>query len=148
MAFIATNILPAVQYDRAKTLASQAKLQADNRAASFASGATSAEVLATLANIKAFYDQLLVIRDVPGIAQYAKDQENDQSYDFVTELNVLLSAMVDVRDTILGAIPKDGNDWLLERKLNADGSYTYRTYTGAALAPLIADLQAVSAAVS
>lgn len=148
MAFIATNILPATQYDRAKKLAAQMKNQANVRATAFASGANSAEILAALDNTKAFYDQLLPIKDVPGIAQYAKDQEANQAYDFVAEMNTLLAAMVDVRDTILAAIPKDGDDYLLERKLNLDGSFTYRTFTGASLAPLIAKFQAVSSAVS
>ena len=54
MAFIATNILPATQYDRAKKLATQMKNQANVRATAFASGANSAEILAALDAVRYF----------------------------------------------------------------------------------------------
>ena len=148
MAFKASNVIPATEYNRAKNLAVQLKRQAETRATSFASGATSAEILSAADHLNAFRSQLSVIGSTPGIAVFAQAQENDPTYDVATEFTDLLAAIDAVIAEIVVTLPKDANDWLLIQKINADGSLSPRAFTGAQLSGLIALMNGIANAVS
>jgi hypothetical protein len=53
------------------------------------------------------------------------------------------NAMVSARDTMIADFPKDANGWLLYQQMNANGTLTLRNFTGAALAPAVALIDAV-----
>jgi len=148
MAFRASNIIPSTQYDRAKQLAIQLKRQAETRSASFASGATSVEVLALVDNLNSLRAGLEVIRQVPGIADYAAAQEDDVAYDVVAEFNAMIAAAAAVVAEIVTTLPKDGSDWLLIRKINPDGSLSPRNFTAANLSSIRTLLDAVAASIA
>lgn len=84
----------------------------------------------------------------PGIVQYAKDQVNDQAYDVVAEFNAMMTAMQNTLASLIAMFPKDGGGFLLYQKLNANGSFTNRTFTAAQLAPVVTLIDAVIATIS
>lgn len=149
MAFKATNILPVKAYDRAKSLSINVQRLANNRALAFASGASSSEVASTIDNLMAYRTELFSIKSVPGIADYAKVQEDNPAYDVVAEFNALIAVIDDAISTISTALPRDGSDWLLLVKRDAtSGVLTDRSFSGAAMATTITKLEAISAAVT
>lgn len=149
MAFRATSSIAAGEYQRAKQLAVQVQSLATTRSAAFtASGATYSEiqtVIDNLANYSAWFDE---IKTTAGILQYAKDQEDDQTYDVAAEFNALIAAIDATILQLSTDLPKDGNDWLLVNKINANGTLVPRNFTAGALATTIANLDAIAAAVS
>ena len=148
MAFRASNVIPATEYDRAKRLAVQIKRLAEARSISFASGATSAEVLSVADNLNALKAGLEAAKQTPGIAAYAASQEDDGTYDVATEFNAMLSAVDAVVANIVITLPKDASDWLLINKINADGSLTPRSFTGAQLGSLRTNLDSLAASIT
>ena len=148
MAFRASNILPEQGYDRAKKLAVQIKRLAEARSISFASGATSAEVLSVADNLGALKAGLDEAKTIPGIAAYAQGQEDDVTYDVAAEFSAVLVAVDAVIANIVATIPTDASGWLLINKINADGTLTARSFTGAQLAGLRTVLDALAAIIS
>jgi len=136
MAFLASNIIPEEGFNRAKKLALQVKNYLTVRESQFASDTNADVILATFNDLKRYRDEFLSYRDIPGIAQYAKDQENDQAYDVVTEFNSMITSVEDVMTSIYSSFPKDANGYLLEKQLLANGTYTYRVFTSAQLSTL------------
>jgi hypothetical protein len=147
MAFRANNRLPALHYDRAKKLAVQLKLLTTNRSAEFASGATSAQVLSLLDNLRGLKAGLDEAKSIPGIALYAQAQEDDPAYDVATEFTAMLAAVDAVITEIVNTLPTSAAGFLELYTLNPDGSLTPRTFSGAVLSNLRALLDAVTASV-
>lgn len=147
MAFRATNLIPAEEYERAKRLAIQVQRLADARAIEFATGATSAEILALVDNLSSFKTGLQAAKDVPGIVDYAIAQEDDPLYNVATEFTAMIAAITAVIDEVVTTLPTDVNDWLLINKIELDGSLTPRSFSGAALATIISLLTALSATI-
>lgn len=73
----------------------------------------------------------------PGIAQYARDQEANQSYDVIAEYNAMLASFISVRDALIALFPKDGNGFLLYQTLNASGQVQFRNFTQVQLATAV-----------
>jgi len=136
MAFFASNILPEEGLNRSKKLALQVKNYLSVRENQFLSDTNADVVLATFNDLKRYRDEFLSYRDIPGIAQYARDQENDQTYDVVTEFNAMITAIEAVITNIYSSFPKDANNFLLEKKLLVDGTYEFRIFTGVQLSTL------------
>lgn len=90
MAFKASNSVPAAAYRIVKGAAAQLKvnLQAINTqlAASGADYDYLRDIYRTLARADA---QFANLQTTPGLAQYAKDQENDQAYDVAAEFTAM-----------------------------------------------------------
>jgi hypothetical protein len=84
----------------------------------------------------------------PGLAQYARDQENDQAYNVVAEYTAMNNAMVSARDSLISMFPKDGNGFLLYQTLNAQGQIGTRTFTAAQLASVVTLLNNVIATIA
>jgi hypothetical protein len=84
----------------------------------------------------------------PGLAQYARDQYNDPTYDVVAEFNAMKSAIDTARDTLITAFPKDAGGFILYQKINPDGSILLRTFTSAQLAGSVAQVDSVIAAIA
>ena len=106
MAFRATSIIPEKALDDAKVLASRIKRAAELRSISIAGGANSDVVLGILDTLRESSVALNVVKAVPGIAQYAKDQESDQTYDIVAEFTALL-AVIEAYEDLGRPIPRN-----------------------------------------
>jgi len=147
MAFRASNSVPAKQYEKAKSLAWQVRQLAANRSGSFASGATAAEVLAAVDNLRSLRIALAQVATTPGIAAYAQAQEDDPAYDVAAEFSALLSAVDEAVSTVVNAVPKDGNGYLLVNNINPDGTLVPREFSAGALSGVRTALDAIVAAI-
>lgn len=144
MGFKAKNTIPEAGYLRAKILlvnadnffkSSSLKLQTD----------TNADVvLGIFHDCRRLKDDLDNIKAIPGIGQYAKDQELDQSYDVVSAFNTVIATISAVMSNIRSTFPVDGNGYLLEKKFNAQGTYDFRQFTATQTATLRALLDTAS----
>ena len=106
-------------------------------------GTTYDNIGAYLSDLLSFYNDFNDQKSTPGLAQAAKDAEEDQTYEIVTEVNTLQALMIAVKDRILVDVPQDGSGWRQVVKFNADGSMAWRSFGSAPLANLLADMQAV-----
>jgi hypothetical protein len=148
MAFRATNALPAVKYDRAKLVAVQMRNHAQSRSAQFSSGANSAEILAMVGSLDSFKVELEAARNIPGMAAYAQDQEDDPTYDLTAEFNAMMAALDAVIAEVVATLPSDGNGWLLINSINPDGTLTPRNFTAGQLNQIRSLLDALAATIS
>ena len=73
----------------------------------------------------------------PGLTAFAGDQSNE----------AVLLQMESARDQLISMFPKDANGWLLYQSLDAQGTVQVRTFTAAQLAPAVALLNNVIAAI-
>lgn len=147
MAFRASNAVPAREYERAKSLGWQVRQLAANRSGSFATGANAAEVLSAVDNLRSLRVALVQVASTPGIAAYAQAQEDDPAYDVAAEFSALLAAIDSAVTTVVNAVPKDANGYLLVNNINPDGTLVPREFSGAALSGVRAALDAIVAAV-
>jgi len=147
MGFKASNILPSKAYDDAKRIAVQVQSFASNRATSWAGGADASQILSAADNLKSFRDRLNDVKSTPGIAAYARDQEDDQAYDVAAEFSALLAAVDAAITQIVNDMPKDGSGYILVYQINADGSLAPRSFGAGGLSSVIAALNAIVAAV-
>lgn len=148
MAFRASNMLPAQGLHHAKSTALQITNYLESRRAQFQGDTNSDVVLATFHDMRRFRDELVRVRDIPGIGEFAAQQENDETYDVAAEFGGLISALEAAMTEIRTTFPVDGDGHLLEKKWAADGTYEFRAFTGVQLSNLRARLDAVIAAVS
>jgi len=148
MSFKASNALPAHAYDEAKRVAVQLKNFCDARASNWAAGSNAAQILAAVDNLNAFKTRLETVSVTPGIAAYARDQENDQNYNVVSEFAAMRGALDTAITQIVAAVPKDANGYILMYEISANGDLIPRTFSGAALVNVIANLSAISATIS
>lgn len=84
----------------------------------------------------------------PGLAAYAQEQVNNPAYDVVAEFQAMRAALVDLRDYLIGAFPKDANGWILYQSIQASGIVAVRTFTAAQLAAALAKIDAVIASIA
>ena len=84
----------------------------------------------------------------PGLAQYARDQVNDQTYDVIAEYVILRDAIISCRDNLMGFFPKDANAWILYQTIQPSGRIQNRTFTAAQLAAAIPFIDAAASAIS
>lgn len=66
-----------------------------------------------------------------GLAQYARDQYDNQGLDIVAEFTNMRAAAIGLRDWIFTNVPKDGDNIPLLQTLSADGTLSDRTLTPA-----------------
>ena len=148
MAFRATNQIQADGLAEAKRLANHASEFAVARRDLMAAAAVSGDIVIQVqAQFQTVITRWNAIKTIPGIAQYAKDQENDPTYDIVTEFNAMIAAAEVVRDRVETDIPTDGSGFLLLRKFQTN-AITMRTFTTAQTAQLRTDLDSFIATVS
>ncbi|MEM4658702.1 MAG: hypothetical protein QXX77_09820 [Candidatus Methanosuratincola sp.] len=76
------------------------------------------------------------VKQIPGIADYAKAQFADTGYDIVAEFQQMMKVLNDVISWIQTNFPKDANGYLLKDKFDAQGSISARIFTPPQLAPL------------
>ncbi len=118
-----------------------------NRASTALAGVVAAQdIIGWGYSLKAKRDAMAGWAGVPGIIQYAKDQNNDQAYDVVAEYNSVSSQIDGIETWIQANMPADGDDYLLVYKFGASG-LTGRTFTTGQTAPLLALMQALDSSI-
>ena len=145
---ITSNALSEIKFGavRAKALAQQMVSQM--------SGAdTSAQTLLNLLHqIRTLIERWAILSTTPGLAGYARDQENDPGYDVVVEFLTMRTALITVRDRIIAELPKATDPVgvggrLAVYTLTANGDLVAATFTPPQTASLRADLDAFIASV-
>lgn len=92
-----------------------------------AAGQVSAyEILDFAKNVGSWKARLLSAATVPGIAQYVKNQLDDQTIDIVADFNAMLSALDACLSYLINSIPQDASNYLLVAKIGLSGDLVYR----------------------
>jgi hypothetical protein len=147
MAFIATTRTPDEAYVKIKGLMHQIKLAADRKAAQFGSGGLSNEVLEVLDSLVTARNELDSVEAIPGIVQYARDVENDQSYNVGAEFTSVKNAVQAAIDEIVATYPVSANGYVEEFNIGLDGARVYRLFTAQQLSGVVTALQSISASI-
>ena len=147
MAFRATNILPETGYDQVKKVATQLKRFSENRSADLTGGGNSDQLLGTVDTMLVFKEQFGSLASIPGIGDYAKEQEDDPAYDVAAEFLAMIALVDAVITTVTTGFPVDGSDFLLAYTFNPDGSQLPRTFTSGQTAGVVTALDAVVAGI-
>jgi len=147
MAFKASSTIPARGYDEAKSEAIRIKnvvTQAATRIA--AGGANADEIYELLLTLGYHRDRLNTLKTIPGLADYARSQEADPTYDVAVEFSGLVTAIESTITWMQSAIPAAGGyDQMYSRPGGVQ--LVPRVFTAATLAPLVTRLQAAAALV-
>ena len=128
---------PSRIYPEIQDVAAALKRSMVARSTEFGSGSSWNNLKAMMQNLLIQRKRLLGLRDVPGLTQYAADQENNQSYDVVSEINGIVTAIDAILTDVGTRIPDDGTYVLgeeLQTLANAIADpnsepTTYRTFT-------------------
>ena len=140
MAFKAANVLPENGYSRAKERVSALKKYMQSRISQLSTDTNADLVLSIYFDISRGRAELASIAAISGIAQYAKDQENDQTYDVVAEFTALLANLDAITSAVSDGYPRDNNGYLLDRKVVGD-TIEFRTFTSGQLASFVSLMQ-------
>lgn len=127
---------------RVKAFATQA------RNALIAGNVSANAVIQIMSNMKSSIELWDSVSSVPGIAQFAKDQQDDPAYDVVGEFLVMRTEAVATRDWVIANFPKSAGNFIEKDTLEADGAITVRQFTPAqttGLQTVLADLIAAIA---
>lgn len=149
MAFNATPDVAEPAYERIRSQARATKQYLQSQRAVMVQASVISHVpLAVIQHFAAVIPAMNAWAATPGLAVYAQSQQNDPAYDIVAEFNTMRNAMVAARDNLIAMFPKDGSGFLLYQSLNADGSFAYRNFTAAQVAPAVAQMDSVIAAIN
>ena len=147
MAFRATNIVPQDAYDDIKAIATSLKAAAAKASAALATDTPAQTVLAYLEVMKDYKSRLSALKDTTGLADYAKEQESDPTYDVAAEFVSLMAVLDTAIASLVASFPVDGSGYLLDRTFDAEGALVQRVFTAAQLAGVKADVDAVASQV-
>jgi len=136
--------IPAAEaaYVRFRELSRRLKIYSEGRNILFATQTGRDAVLSTLADLKAFHDDMTALAATPGVAKYATDSTDDPTYNVVTEYAAMLSALGSCIAEIVSTFPTQGN-YVLERQIDNQGNVTPGNFNAPSLAPLRALLSAL-----
>lgn len=122
------------------------KATLQNQVSTMAAGSVNAStILGVYVRIKRDYDALGQAAAIPGIAQHAKDEKNDQNLDIVAEFTALRAEMAAVVVWIDANFPAAGG--YIQSHQIAAGVITERPFTSGQTAGLRAVLNSVIAAI-
>lgn len=143
MAFRASNQIQSDGLSEAKRLANALKTYCQQVHDQTAAGAVSGNVAIALhERLIADRARFLAIRDIPGMAAYAQEQENDAGYNVATEFNAMVAAIEAVRDWIITNVNTTG--WVT---FSTSGVAT-KTFSSGATSGLRTQLNALIATIS
>ncbi len=97
-------------------------------AALAASNVSANLVQQVMVRMKTAIEQWDSVSGLPGMQQYAKDQEDDQSYDVVAAFLAMRTAAVNCRDWVINNFPSSGG-FIQKDTYDVDGAITVRTFT-------------------
>jgi hypothetical protein len=148
MAFRATNTLPVIAYSRFREHAVSLRSYCQGYVAELNSDTQSGRILNLLRGLLGYRSQFTALASTPGLAQYARDQENDQGYDVVVEGSALITLVTDAALLIRNNFPVDGNGFLLAETFAPDGTRVERVFTPAQTVTIQAALSAIVAQIA
>jgi len=119
----------------------------DLRDASAAGPVSGKDIIDFSTRLAGALDTYAEVKATPGIAQYARDQLNNQAFDVVTEFASHEAEVVACRDWIVANFPSTGG-YLQILSFDVNGRYVYRTLTTAQTAGLRTQLDLLIATVS
>ena len=99
-------------------------------------GATASQLVGYFGNLKSSLDNFITYASVPGLAQYAQNQYDDDTLNIVTEYQAMKEAVENTIEWIATNIPTDSNGYAAIKLLNVDGTIQDRSFGVAAVAPL------------
>jgi acid phosphatase family membrane protein YuiD len=142
MAFKATNDTPEEVYALAKKEARRLKTFADNTVIALNAPVSAERIPVILNNLTVHKNRITQLLTIGGIEQYAKDQENDQTYSIIAETNALI-VLIDAARLRIQAFNTNQliNGWL-------DSGVDWNTFTAVQTANLRTDIQAISDSVT
>ncbi len=149
MAFPASQPIPAAGLLRAQTTALSVKTLLERiNADSLAGDVPRTKLISVMGQLNASITILNDAAAIPGVAQYAKDQFNDQSFDIAAEFTTMVAAITTLRDWIFSNFPKDtGSGAWLAQLFNNAGVATELSFTTAELADYRTNADAVIATI-
>lgn len=137
MVFPSAQLLLSEGLRDSQHIAIQLKVYAIKTNTVMAAGSVSANVvLNVMSNMKDAIIKWNTVRQLPGMAQYAKDQFNNQNIDIVAEFTTMREAAIEVRDWVIATFPKSAGGFIERVTLESDGSITTRSFTPIVTAPL------------
>ena len=146
MAFRTDGLAKA--YQKAQNESIRVKQFATQARNALIAGTVSANaVIQIMSNLKSSIEVWDTVSSLSGIAQYAKDQEDDQTYNVVAEFTTMRTEAVAARDWVITNFPASGG-FIQKDTLELDGSITVRQFTPAqttGLQTVLADLIAAIA---
>ena len=149
MTFRASNVLPQEGYDNVRSRMYRLRARCVAQSALMAVDGYDADRLLALLDDLADGQQLLSeTSGIQGIAQYAKDQENDQSYDVVAEFVALTNAVDAAVAGIISAIPTSNPGNYVALHSFTGSTLTPRTFTAAQMAATKTLIDAVISGIS
>ncbi len=125
-----TQVMLAFALREIQATASSLKKRSIALKATTSSGPTNAtSILEYHRELKAKMDRMNFLASTPGMAQYAKDQFDDQLFDVVAEFNAMTLAFQDTLDWIRTNLPVSAGGFVEEKMIEADDSVTAKTFT-------------------
>ncbi len=136
MPVLASNKLPSIEYPTIKKQLGAFKTYMEARTASFATDTSAEEFIALYFDCRRMRAALNAATAVVGIDQFAKDQEDNQLYEFTSEVTTLITAIDALTTEISSTYPREGGTgYLLDRTVPADADApTWRVFTVAQIA--------------
>lgn len=146
MALNSSNIKAQQAFDeimgKAQVLRSGLQVQ---RAILAVNGSSADIVLNVLRGVRATRDIMLAAVGTSGLQAYARLLYDDPAKDFVGDVNAAIAACNTLGTWIVTNFPKDANGYLLKDTF-VNGQVTPRTFTAAAMAGLVAEIDTLIAA--
>ena len=141
--FIATQS-PTHAYEALKQEARQVLAVANNAVTEFAAGADIDRILGVHYALRFHRGEMNRLRQIPGVVQHAKDEENDQAYDVVAEYQAMSDAIDAFTTEVETSLPDDADNYVLGWKLGNGTEKVPRNFSAGALATLSTLAQAVA----
>lgn len=142
MAFKASNTLPADAYNSVKGAAAQLKINMQSQVAYMAAnGADFGYLQGVYRTLERANNQFNALKATPGLAQFAKDQEDDQAYDVAAEFTAMQTAITSAMAWMVANVPTSATLKTIDQW--GDESPILDTFTPAQTAGLRTELQAV-----
>lgn len=109
------------------------------------SGSSADIVLNVLRGVRATRDIMAAAVGTAGLQAYARLLYDNQAKDFVGDVNAAIAACDTLATWIVAHFPQDGSGYLLKDTF-VNGEITPRTFTAPAMAGLVAEMDALIAA--
>lgn len=147
MALITAQVTKNKAYEAILLKAAHVKQLSQRLSAQSAStGLTADQIVGYASSLKQAQDLFAQMTATPGLAQYAKDLQEDQNYEIVTEYQTMNTQITATLVWISANLPSStfGHDII---RIEADGSPTWRSFTPAQTAGFRTELDALAATI-
>jgi len=137
-----TNVSLATEYERLKALARHLRTQCVRHKGTVHLPVIVSDLLPLLIETSSRFASL-----PSGMADFARTQESDVTYDVAAEFLAMKAAVDDLKATLISGIPQDGSGYILDRQIDVDGVVTNRALTAQQITALGTKLDAVIATI-